>query len=160
MENKINEEWKKDRIGSAINGTNQMIITKMKSGYAVIGDTQFLPGYCVLLPNKKVNSLNELSFEERKKFLADMTIVGDAISFVCNPKRINYEILGNSDEFLHAHIFPRYYWENEKVKRPVWLYPRNNWTDLDKQFFNMKDGKLLKRQLKEKIEELMNKIYK
>lgn len=160
MENKINEEWKKDRIGSAINGTNPTIITKMKSGYAVIGDTQFLPGYCVLLPNKKVNSLNELSFEERKKFLADMTIVGDAISFVCNPKRINYEILGNSDEFLHAHIFPRYYWENEKVKRPVWLYPRNNWTDLDKQFFNMKDGKLLKRQLKEKIEELMNKIYK
>ena len=160
MENKINEEWKKDRIGSAINGTNPMIITKMKSGYAVIGDTQFLPGYCVLLPNKKVNSLNELSFEERKKFLADMTIVGDAISFVCNPKRINYEILGNSDEFLHAHIFPRYYWENEKVKRPVWLYPRNNWTDLDKQFFNMKDGKLIKRQLKEKIEELMNKIYK
>lgn len=160
MQNNIDDEWKKDRIGSAINGTNPMIITKMKSGYVVIGDTQFLPGYCVLLPNKKVGCLNELDFEERKDFLLDMTIVGDAINYVCNPKRINYEILGNSDEFLHAHIFPRYSWEEEKAKRPVWLYPRNNWTDLDKQFFNIKDGELLRKRLKEKIEDIMKKAYK
>ena len=96
----------------------------------------------------------------KKDFLLDMTIVGDAIDFVCNPKRINYEILGNSDEFLHAHIFPRYLWEEERVKRPVWLYPRNNWTDLDKQFFNIKDGELLRKRIKEKIEEIMNEVYK
>lgn len=154
-----NEGWKKDRIGSAINGTNPMVITKMKSGYAVIGDTQFLPGYCVLLPNNKVSSLNELSFEDRKDFLVDMTLIGDAIIDVCNPKRINYEILGNSDEFLHAHIFPRYIWEEERVKRPVWLYPKSNWTDLDKQFINIKDGEILKEKLRVKIEELKKDKY-
>lgn len=106
----MSEEWKKDRIGSAIRGENPMVIATLKSGFAVIGDTQFLPGYCVLLPNRNVNSLNNLSLNERRDFLIDMSLIGDAILTVCNPRRINYEILGNTDVFLHAHIFPRYEW--------------------------------------------------
>ncbi|WP_343999662.1 hypothetical protein [Microbacterium paludicola] len=40
------------------------------------------------------------------------------------------EILGNTDAFLHAHIWPRYDWEPlEIVGHPVWLYPRERWTD-------------------------------
>ncbi|MFL0411986.1 hypothetical protein ACH0AH_12480 [Microbacterium paludicola] len=40
------------------------------------------------------------------------------------------EILGNTDAFLHAHIWPRYDWEPpEIVGDPVWLYPRERWTD-------------------------------
>ena len=36
---------------------------------------------------------------------------------------MNYEILGNTDAYLHAHLFPRYEWEPpELVGRPVWLY--------------------------------------
>ena len=116
-ENKMSEEWKKDRIGSAIRGENPMVIATLKSGFAVIGDTQFLPGYCVLLPNRNVNSLNNLSLNERRDFLIDMSLIGDAILTVCNPRRINYEILGNTDVFLHAHIFPRYEWEEEERKK-------------------------------------------
>lgn len=152
----MSEEWKKDRIGSAIRGENPMVIATLKSGFAVIGDTQFLPGYCVLLPNRNVNSLNNLSLNERRDFLIDMSLMGDAILTVCNPRRINYEILGNTDVFLHAHIFPRYEWEEEeRKKRPVWDYPKNNWTDEDKQFFNIKDGEKLKENLKIEIEKLI-----
>lgn len=35
------EDWKKDRIGSAVKGENPTVIAKMKSGFVVIGDTQF-----------------------------------------------------------------------------------------------------------------------
>ncbi len=36
--------------------------------------------------------------------------------------RINYEILGNDEPALHAHIFPRYMSEPEKSRRyPVWM---------------------------------------
>ncbi|WP_377639891.1 hypothetical protein [Oryzobacter terrae] len=36
---------------------------------------------------------------------------------------MNLEILGNSDPYLHAHVFPRYEWEPpEHVGRPVWRY--------------------------------------
>ncbi len=38
--------WKQDRIGAAERGENPMVLARMRSGYAVIGDTQFLPGYC------------------------------------------------------------------------------------------------------------------
>ncbi|WP_174615470.1 HIT family protein [Virgibacillus ihumii] len=123
-------DWKSDRISSAYRGENPMVITKLKSGFAVIGDTQFLPGYCLLLPYRYVNSLNDLDYQQRTEYLLDMTIIGDAIQEVCSPKRINYSIYGNTDAFLHAHIFPRYTWEPEERKfNPVWQYPKNKWTD-------------------------------
>jgi hypothetical protein len=35
----------------------------------------------------------------------------------------------NTDEFLHAHVWPRYDWEPaERVTKPVWLYPAEFWT--------------------------------
>ena len=127
--------WKENRIMSAIDGTNPMLIMKMNGGNLVFGDTQFLPGYCVLLPKREVNSLNDLNLEERQAFLLDMSIVGDAITQACSPLRINYDILGNTDAFLHAHIFPRYEWEEEeRRKKPVWLYDGSNWFDEDKQY--------------------------
>ena len=44
---------------------------------------------------------------------------------VCAPLRMNYEILGNFDHYLHAHIYPRYAWEpDERREHPIWLYPK------------------------------------
>ena len=80
-------EWYENRILSAINGTNPMLIKELKGGYAVFGDVQFLPGYCVLLPKKEVNSLNVLTLEEREQFLSDMSVLGDAIIQSCTPIR-------------------------------------------------------------------------
>ncbi|MCR1900048.1 hypothetical protein NSA47_13850 [Irregularibacter muris] len=128
-------DWKKDRINTALNGTNPTVLAKMKSGFAVFGDTQFLPGYCVLLAYPQTNSLNDLTLKERSEFLTDMTLIGDAISQVYHPLRINYDILGNTDAFLHAHIFPRYEYEEEKYKtKPVWLYDPSNWSNPEFQF--------------------------
>ncbi|MCO7125549.1 hypothetical protein NIE88_07165 [Sporolactobacillus shoreicorticis] len=147
--------WRENRIESALNGTNPMVLSKMKSGFAVIGDTQFLPGYCVLLPNKEVFSLNDLTIDERSQFLTDMSLVGDAIMNVCQPLRINYDILGNTDAFLHAHIFPRYEWEKEERRKgPVWLYDSSNWYDEAKQFNEDKHGKL-----KEELANDLNHVY-
>lgn len=147
--------WRENRIESARNGTNPMVLAEMKSGYAVIGDTQFLPGYCVLLPKKEVFSLNDLSVSERSQFLTDMSLIGDVIIDVCHPIRVNYDILGNTDAFLHAHIFPRYAWEKEEQrKKPVWLYDASNWSDADKQFNMEKHGKM-----KDKLARNLSAVY-
>jgi hypothetical protein len=38
--------------------------------------------------------------------------------------------LGNTDAFLHAHVWPRYDWEPaDRVGHLVWLYPAANWSD-------------------------------
>ena len=123
-------DWKKNQNESAIYDSNPTVLAKMKSGFAVFGYTQFLPGYCVLLSYPKIVSLNDLPLRERSGFLLDMTIIGDAITQVYNPIRMNYEILGYTDAFLHAHIFPRYEWEETKHKtKSVWLYDEDNWSN-------------------------------
>ncbi len=53
-------EWYENRVLSAKNGTNPMLIKELKGGYAIFRDVQFLPGYCVSLPKREVNSLNGL----------------------------------------------------------------------------------------------------
>lgn len=144
MENKAS--WRENRIESAVRGENPTVLARMKSGFAVIGDTQFLPGYCVLLGYPRVRSLNDLSVDERLVFLKDMTILGDVIMSVCNPDRVNYEILGNTDEYLHAHVFPRYHWEDRARKvAPVWLYPSDRWVLPEYQYDDVKHGELRSR---------------
>ncbi|HGO3344859.1 TPA: HIT family protein [Staphylococcus aureus] len=100
--------WKENRIKSAKNDTIRMVIKELKGSYVVFGDVQFLPGYCVLLPKREVRLLNDLTLEERQNYLLDMSFVGDAMMKALKPTRVNYEILGNKDYFLHAHLFQRY----------------------------------------------------
>jgi diadenosine tetraphosphate (Ap4A) HIT family hydrolase len=124
----MNDAWKKNRFGAIERGENPMVLARMKSGYAVIGDTQFLPGYCVLLAYPKVNALEDLLVADRNQYLADRALLGQAVTEVCHPWRMNYAIYGNSDEFLHAHVFPRYRWESdERRQRPVQRYPIEMW---------------------------------
>ena len=158
--NKEMDEWKKDRIQACKNGKNPTFITKLKSGYVVIGDTQFLPGYCVLLYKEKVSSLNELSIEDREQFLLDMTIVGDAINEIYKPSRVNYEVLGNLDEYVHAHIFPRYDWEGEIRKSSVRRYPREKFKEENTQFVNLENKEDIKLTLKNTIDKISKNIYK
>jgi diadenosine tetraphosphate (Ap4A) HIT family hydrolase len=62
-------------------------------------------------------------------------LLATAVENVCSARdasyrRVNVEILGNTDAFLHAHVWPRYGWEPEAlVGKPVWLYPADNWRD-------------------------------
>ncbi|MGP4040358.1 HIT family protein [Gracilibacillus sp. D59] len=154
-----NNNWKKDRIESAHRGENPMIMVKMKSGFAAIGDTQFLPGYCVLLPSKKFGSLEELDFKQRSDYLLDMSLIGEAILKVCEPRRVNYSIYGNTDAYLHAHVFPRYNWEpEERIPYPVWQYSAEKWSNPEYQYSQETHGEL-KGKLSKEIHELMEKAY-
>lgn len=123
------DAWKMDRIGSARAGTNPTVLAKMAHSYAVIGDTQFLPGYCVLLvDDPSIDRLTDMPKSQRLEFLESMDTLGQAVESACRAtdsafRRMNYEILGNTDAYLHAHLFPRYEWEPpENIGRPAWLY--------------------------------------
>ena len=111
------------RVEAARKGENPTVLCRMESGWAVFGDVQVLNGYCLLLPDPVVPTLNDLDSQERIKFLRDMTLIGDAILEVTGAARINYEILGNSEPALHVHIIPRYEAEPEDLRRgPIWFY--------------------------------------
>ncbi|WP_053120781.1 HIT family protein [Pseudomonas sp. P1.31] len=111
------------RVEMARNGSNDKVICRMASGWAVMGDVQFLPGYCLLLPDPVVPSLNDLDAEARAVYLLDMARLGDVVLAVTGALRMNYEILGNSEPELHCHLFPRYATEpDDKRKMPAWFY--------------------------------------
>jgi diadenosine tetraphosphate (Ap4A) HIT family hydrolase len=125
-----------DRVGSALRGENPTVVRRLDAGFAVIGDVQFLPGYSVLLTDDPaVQRLSELPRAGRLAFLDGMDRLGEAVERACRRvdpgfHRVNLEILGNTDGFLHAHVWPRYDWEPvERLRRPVWLYPRRLWCD-------------------------------
>ncbi|NTJ41171.1 hypothetical protein G6L28_00975 [Agrobacterium larrymoorei] len=109
-----------ERVEMARAGKNPFVISRMTSGWLVIGDVQPLPGYCLLLADPVVPSLNHLTPQGRVAFLADMALVGDALLDVTGCDRVNYEIWGNAEPALHAHIMPRYASEAaEKRHRPA-----------------------------------------
>lgn len=112
-----------ERVALAKSGQNPTVLGRMTSGWAVLGDAQFPPGYSLLLPDPVVGSINDLSEPDRRQFLSDMVAIGDALLAVTQAYRINYEIHGNSDQALHAHIFARYRTEDAtRLTTPVWMY--------------------------------------
>ena len=128
----MNEDYKADRVGSAIAGTNPTVLRRLEAGFAVIGDNQHLPGYCVLITDTPgVDQLTDLSPQRQRAFLADMAVLGRAVAAVCRRRdpefrRINLEIQGNTDAFLHAHVTPRYQWEPAELVG--WPAALHHWT--------------------------------
>ncbi len=113
------------QVAEAREGRLVRVVARLDSGWAVMGDPQILPGYCLLLPDPVVPHLNSLTAEARRQFLDDMARLGDAVLAVTGAERINYEILGNVEPALHAHVLPRYATEATDLRtKPVWLH---NW---------------------------------
>ncbi|MEW1633307.1 diadenosine tetraphosphate hydrolase [Streptomyces sp. NPDC093801] len=124
-----NDDWRHDRIGSAHRGQNPTVLRRLDAGFAAIGDRQFLPGYSVLLADDPaVTRLSDLPSARRTAYLTDLERFAEAVERACarlDPafRRVNIEILGNTDPYLHAHIWPRYDWEPaDLVRMPVWRY--------------------------------------
>ena len=110
-------------VAAARAGTNPTVIARMRSGWAVAGLTQVIDGYCLLLPDPVVPDLNALTGEVRTQFLLDMVGLGDVLLELTGALRINYEILGNLEPALHAHLFPRYASEPDALRTgPIWHY--------------------------------------
>lgn len=138
-----------ERVEAARAGVNQTVICRVPSGWVVLCDMQFLSGYCILLSDPVVTSLNDLSQAKRAEFLCDMATIGDALLEVTDAYRINYAIAGNSDPFLHAHIVPRYMSEPEDLRKGLpWSHPHS---ERDTLIFDYERDKPLMGQLKQAI---------
>lgn len=128
------------RVDDCRAGRNATTVCRVSSGWVVLGDAQFVRGYSLLLPDPVVADLNKLEGVQRAAFLRDMAAVGDALLALTDAVRVNYEILGNVDPALHAHVIPRYSSEPEELRtKPVWFY---DWAAAPR-FDAARDGALL-----------------
>jgi diadenosine tetraphosphate (Ap4A) HIT family hydrolase len=141
------DRWREDRVGSALRGENPLVMARMRAGFAVIGDTQHLPGYSLLLTDDpSVNHLTDLDWGRRTQFLFDLSLLGEAVERACAERglrRINYEVLGNSIPVLHGHVHARYEWEPaDRVGGPVWRYPSEVRNDPECEYSDDRHGEL------------------
>jgi diadenosine tetraphosphate (Ap4A) HIT family hydrolase len=111
------------QVAAARAGAHPRVVARLAAGWVVLGDPQVIRGYCLLLPDPVVPHLNALDREGRLRFLEDMARVGDAVLAVTGAARINYEMLGNLEPALHAHVIPRHGAEPAALRtKPVWSY--------------------------------------
>lgn len=107
-------------------GTHAPLIARMSSGWAVMGNSQFLRGYSLLLPDPVVPHLNAMETAARDRFLSDMGKLGDAVLAATGALRINYAMFGNVEPTLHAHVIPRFNDEPESMRTAhPWAYDWN-----------------------------------
>jgi diadenosine tetraphosphate (Ap4A) HIT family hydrolase len=143
------------RITMIKQGTNPYFVQELKTGYVVLGDHQFYHGYTLFLSKQHVSELHELGDDFRQEFLKEMSLVARAVWETFKPKKLNYELLGNTDQHAHWHIFPRYADDPEPLQS-TWV--------LDKKIRKADSAKpsaeelvKLKEKLKSKLEELLQK---
>jgi len=109
------------RVAACRIGADPTLITRLDSGWVVLGDPQVLRGYCLLLPDPVVPHLNALTPAAQAIFLADMAHLGQVLLELTQAVRVNYAIFGNVEPALHAHVFPR------GLDEPAHLATANPW---------------------------------
>lgn len=135
-----------DRLAALHAGTNPLVVARLKSGFVVLAENQFLPGYCLLLGDPISPKLNDLTGDARTGFLLEMAQVGDVVLQVTGAARINYGIYGNVDPFVHAHIWPRFSDELAELRNlPPMGFPAAVRESPDTRFSEEIHGDLLRR---------------
>ncbi|MDH3599097.1 MAG: HIT family protein, partial [Candidatus Tectomicrobia bacterium] len=56
------------------------------------------------------------------QYCQDMLRVATALATAFKPRKMNYELLGNTEAHLHWHLVPRYDWDSNP-QRPIWEHP-------------------------------------
>ena len=97
------DDWRNERIGAAHRGENPTVLARLPGGFATIGDSQWLPGYCVFLTDDPaIHRLSDLPRAGRLEYLDSMAEFAGAVERACREldpafRRVNVEILGNTD---------------------------------------------------------------
>ena len=81
---------------------------------------QRFKGYTVFICKECQPEIHLLEPEFRKKFLEEMSLVGEAVYKAFKPDKLNYELLGIGNAVhMHWHFFPRREGDTPE-KGPVW----------------------------------------
>ncbi len=122
------------------------LVARLPSGWVELAPFGFRRGYCLLLADPVVPSLNDAAPEVQLTFLRDMARLGDAVRAAVGAVRCNYSIYGNLDPFLHAHIVPRFLDEPEDQRTlPPLSLPLAVREDPSVAFDPARDGDLMER---------------
>lgn len=140
------------RISDIKEGKNPYFVKELQTGYVVLADYQYYRGYTLFLSKIHVDELHKLK-ELRTLFLEEMAVVAEAVYKAFSPRKLNYELLGNTERHLHWHLIPRY--ENDpSPKMPIWVIDKKiRFNELTKP--TVSELQILKMQLSKELEKIL-----
>ncbi|MGH7348107.1 MAG: HIT family protein, partial [Candidatus Rokuibacteriota bacterium] len=94
-------------------------VQDLPASIAILAPDQYYKGYTMVVSKTHAVELYELPERQSTQYFQDMVAVAKAIATAFKPRKMNYEVLGNTVGHLHWHLFPRYEWDPNS-KRPTW----------------------------------------
>lgn len=94
-------------------------IQELPAAVAILADDQYYTGYTLVIAKTHATELYYLPEGESNQYFNDMLRVARAIAKAFQPRKMNYELLGNTMAHLHWHLLPRYDWD-PNPRRPIW----------------------------------------
>lgn len=93
------------------------VVAELESGLVHLQNDADYRGYCILIFRRHAVEIHEMSEEERRHWIEDISRICAAVTAVCGPAKLNVTMLGNMVPHLHCHIMPRY------PEDPDWGHP-------------------------------------
>lgn len=106
-------------ICQSLEKDHHLVFYETKTSTAKLNPDQYFPGYSFVVFKKHEVELYNISDQERREFLEDMSIVARALALAFKPDKMNYELLGNGQPHMHWHLVPRYR-SDPLWGRPIW----------------------------------------
>jgi diadenosine tetraphosphate (Ap4A) HIT family hydrolase len=113
-----------ERIAAEARGENPYLIAEFEHSFFVVGDHQYCPGYSLTLLKRHVRELHELPQAELDAVFAEMMKGYRAVEKAYKPWKMNVLSLGNGDEHVHWHIYPRYQSDPNHRRDPFFNSPQ------------------------------------
>jgi diadenosine tetraphosphate (Ap4A) HIT family hydrolase len=109
-----------DQLSSPGELPGDEVVWQFAHSVALLGTWQYYHGYCLLIARQHAAELHQLPDDVRRAYLEEMCLLARAVAECFQPRKLNYELLGNQVPHLHWHLFPRYDADPD-VLRPVWV---------------------------------------
>ena len=100
-------------------GATSRRVALLPTSVVILGTDQFYRGYTLVVARRHATELYRLAEREATAYFEDMLRVARAVARAFSPRKMNYELLGNTVQHLHWHLFPRYA-DDPNPRRPVW----------------------------------------
>ena len=86
---------------------------------AYVFEDQYFAGWTVLVLHDHRTELFQLTRDERRRLMEEISRTGEALTKIFDVRKINSELLGNQVPHMHWHIIPRLKAEPAPLQ-PVW----------------------------------------
>jgi diadenosine tetraphosphate (Ap4A) HIT family hydrolase len=120
-----------ERNEAAERGDDPYCLARLRTGYVRLNPNQHFVGASFFAGSICVAELHDLERATRQLYLDEMAEVAAALMAAFDPRKLNYELLGNGCPHLHWWLTPRYTTDPRPIG-PIWEdleFLRAQWTD-------------------------------